>query len=128
MIGARGRGKGGNFIEAGATRCRECVYLSPDAQSLSHSPQVTSEALPYWCILPLMHKVSHTLAIGLYLPRLDGCILPLMHRSLTPEEEAVKNKWDVVCILPLMHKVSHIVYIVAHAISNMCSMVCRHLM
>ena len=80
MIGARGRGKGGNFVEAGATRCRECVYHSPDAQGLSHAPQVTSEALPYWCILPLMHKVSH------------------------------------------------IVYIVAHAISNMCSMVCRHLM
>ncbi len=60
MIGARGRGKGGNFIEAGATRCRECVYLSPDAQGLSHLLQVTSEALPYWCILPLMHKVSHT--------------------------------------------------------------------
>src|SRR5262249_9160321 len=59
--------------------------------------QTWYEALPYWCILPLMHKVSHTLAIGLYLSSLD------------------------VCILPLMHKVSHTVYIVALAISNMCS-------
>src|SRR6266487_4392546 len=92
MIGARGRGKGGNFIEAGATRCRECVYLSPDAQGLSHLLQVTSEALPYWCILPLIHKVSHTLAIGLYLPRLDGCILPLMHKvSHTADSRAGRD-------------------------------------
>ncbi len=35
---------------------------------------------------------------------------------------------DERCILPLMHKVSHPVYIVALAISNICSMVYEHLM
>jgi hypothetical protein len=36
------------------------MHPPPDTQGLSHASQVTSEALPYWCILPLMHKVSHT--------------------------------------------------------------------
>src|SRR5215471_12982896 len=114
------------------------VHPAPDAPGLSHAPQITSETLPYWCILPLMHKVSHTLAIGLYLPRLDECILPLMHKvSYTcctraivhpsPDAQGLSHprcsrnssSW-LWCILPLMHKVSHTTYIL-HLPQHICA-------